>query len=113
MKKGQIREGIVIDVKFPNKGIVKLLPPVSAEPGIPVKEADAGIQAEEQEEYCTIKNGLPGQRISLMITKVVFCRCLPLHLMKYRHPAPTSEPAGAVHTCPFLMKNSSVSRKNK
>ena len=70
MKKGQIREGIVIDVKFPNKGIVKLLPPVSAEPGIPVKEADAGIQAEEQEEYCTIKNGLPGQRISLMITKV-------------------------------------------
>ena len=36
MKKGQIREGIVIDVKFPNKGIVKLLPPVSAEPGIPV-----------------------------------------------------------------------------
>lgn len=70
MKKGQIREGIVIDVKFPNKGIVKLLPPVSAEPGIPVKEAEAGIQAEEQEEYCTIKNGLPGQRLSLMITKV-------------------------------------------
>lgn len=70
MKKGQIREGIVIDVKFPNKGIVKLLPPVSAEPGIPVEEADAGIQAEEREEYCTIKNGLPGQRISLMITKV-------------------------------------------
>ena len=26
MKKGQIREGIVMDVKFPNKGNVKLMP---------------------------------------------------------------------------------------
>lgn len=70
MKKGQIREGIVIDVKFPNKGIVKLLPAAGEEPEKPAKEVAADIPTEEREEYCTIKNGLPGQRISLMITKV-------------------------------------------
>nr|WP_308625446.1 23S rRNA (uracil(1939)-C(5))-methyltransferase RlmD [uncultured Eisenbergiella sp.] len=70
MKKGQIREGIVIDVKFPNKGIVKLLPAAGEEPEKPAKEVAADIPTEEREEYCTIKNVLPGQRLSLMITKV-------------------------------------------
>ena len=28
------------------------------------------IQAEEKEEFCTVKNVLPGQHLSLMITKV-------------------------------------------
>lgn len=31
MKKGQIREGIVMDVKFPNKGNVKLMPAAADE----------------------------------------------------------------------------------
>lgn len=75
MKKGQIREGIVMDVKFPNKGNVKLMPAsADAEAKSSMKENGTEerscIQAEEKEEFCTVKNVLPGQHLSLMITKV-------------------------------------------
>lgn len=75
MKKGQIREGIVMDVKFPNKGNVKLMPAsADAEAKSSMKENGTEerscIQAEEKEEICTVKNVLPGQHLSLMITKV-------------------------------------------
>lgn len=50
MKKGQIREGIVTEVKFPNKGVVELLP--------------------VQGEFAAVKNVLPGQKISIMINKI-------------------------------------------
>ena len=56
MKKGEIREGIVEKVKFPNKGCVRLLP---------IEE-----QKEEKTEYAEVKNVIPGQRISVRITKV-------------------------------------------
>ena len=56
MKKGEIREGIVEKVKFPNKGCVRLLP--------------AEEQKEEKAEYAEVKNVIPGQRISVRITKV-------------------------------------------
>ena len=56
MKKGEIREGIVEKVKFPNKGCVRLLP--------------AEEQAEGEAEYAAVKNVIPGQRISVRITKV-------------------------------------------
>ena len=56
MKKGEIREGIVEKVKFPNKGCVRLLP--------------AEEQAEGEAEYAAVKNAIPGQRISVRITKV-------------------------------------------
>ena len=56
MKKGEIREGIVEKVKFPNKGCVRLLP--------------AEKQAEGEAEYAAVKNVIPGQRISVRITKV-------------------------------------------
>jgi 23S rRNA (uracil-5-)-methyltransferase RumA len=46
MKKGEIYEGIVKELKFPNKGIV-----------------------ESEGEKCTVKNTIPGQRISFRVTK--------------------------------------------
>jgi len=48
MKKGQIYEGIIECVDFPNKGIV-FVP--------------------EEEQYVTVKNGIPGQKIRFMINK--------------------------------------------
>ena len=48
MKKGQIYEGIIERVDFPNKGIV-FVP--------------------EEEQYVTVKNGIPGQKIRFMINK--------------------------------------------
>lgn len=120
MKKGQIREGIVMDVKFPNKGNVKLMPAsADAEAKSNMKENGTEerscIQAEEKEEFCTVKNVLPGQHLSLMITKVRkgkgegrVLQFLRLHPMRFRLPAPISETAAAVHTWPCLMKNSSA-----
>ena len=46
MKKGQIIEGVVERVDFPNKGIVNTA-----------------------EGICTVKNVLPGQKITLMVQK--------------------------------------------
>ena len=46
MKKGEIREGIVSEVKFPNKGNVRLLPKEGEENG--------------RDEWATVKNVLPG-----------------------------------------------------
>ena len=46
MKKGQVYEGIVERVDFPNKGIVRV-----------------------EEEACVVKNSLPGQKISFCVTK--------------------------------------------
>lgn len=46
MKKGQVYEGIVERVDFPNKGVVRV-----------------------GEETCVVKNSLPGQKISLCINK--------------------------------------------
>lgn len=47
MKKGQVYEGIVERVDFPNKGMVRV-----------------------GEETCTVKNSLPGQKISFCVNKV-------------------------------------------
>ncbi|HJA92227.1 MAG TPA: 23S rRNA (uracil(1939)-C(5))-methyltransferase RlmD [Candidatus Eisenbergiella merdipullorum] len=63
MKKGEIREGIVEQVKFPNKGQVRLLPQPS--------EEDGAEKAENKcPEYVTVKNVIPGQKLSIRITKV-------------------------------------------
>ena len=48
MKKGQIYEGIIERVDFPNKGMVFVA---------------------EEEQYVTVKNGIPGQKIRFMINK--------------------------------------------
>ncbi|MBD9124622.1 MAG: 23S rRNA (uracil(1939)-C(5))-methyltransferase RlmD [Lachnospiraceae bacterium] len=55
MKKGQIRTGVVRNVKFPNRAMVVLEPLESAADG---------------EEICEVKGALPGQKISVVITKV-------------------------------------------
>ncbi|MDE5679318.1 MAG: 23S rRNA (uracil-5-)-methyltransferase RumA, partial [Lachnospiraceae bacterium] len=47
MKKGQVYEGIVERVDFPNKGVVRV-----------------------GEETCIIKNSLPGQKVSFCVNKV-------------------------------------------
>jgi len=47
MKKGQVYEGVVEHVDFPNKGIVKV-----------------------GEEICVVKNSLPGQKISFCVNKI-------------------------------------------
>ena len=49
MKKGQICEGIIERVDFPNKGKV-LIP--------------------EEDRYVTVKNGVPGQKVSISVNKV-------------------------------------------
>ncbi|MDO4332447.1 MAG: 23S rRNA (uracil(1939)-C(5))-methyltransferase RlmD [Eubacteriales bacterium] len=56
MKKGQIRTGIVESVKFPNKALVRLEPLETLET--------------EGQEYCVVKGALPGQQVSLVVTKV-------------------------------------------
>ena len=55
MKKGQIRTGVVRNVKFPNRAMVVLEPLEGAADG---------------EEICEVKGALPGQKISVIITKV-------------------------------------------
>ncbi len=52
MKKGEIREGVVTEVRFPNRGMVRL-----------------DSATEEGEARVTVKNVLPGQRIALRICK--------------------------------------------
>lgn len=76
------------------------------------------IQAEEKEEFCTVKNVLPGQHLSLMITKVRKGKgrkgaagSCSLHPTRFRLPAPISETAAAVHTWPCLMKTARPERK--
>ena len=51
MKKGQILEGIVERVDFPNKGIVRT------------------VEENGEEAFCLVKNVLPGQRISFCVQK--------------------------------------------
>lgn len=54
-EKGQIRTGVVRNVKFPNRAMVVLEPLEGAADG---------------EEICEVKGALPGQKISVIITKV-------------------------------------------
>ena len=48
MKKGQIYEGIIEKVEFPNKGKVYI---------------------SEEKQYVTVKNGIPGQQVRFVIQK--------------------------------------------
>ena len=58
MKKGQLRSGRVETVKFPNKAEVLLDPLMEGE------------SQDGQREICIVKGALPGQRVSLTVTKV-------------------------------------------
>ena len=48
MKKGQIFEGIIEKVEFPNKG---------------------KVYVPQEEQYVVVKNGIPGQKIRFVIQK--------------------------------------------
>lgn len=48
MKKGQILEGVIVKVDFPNKGLVQVL---------------------EEEQQVTVKNGISGQKIRFVVNK--------------------------------------------
>ncbi len=48
MKKGQILEGVIEKVEFPNKGLVYVV---------------------EEDQYVLVKNGIPGQKIRFGINK--------------------------------------------
>jgi len=56
MKKGQIVEGIVERVDFPNKGVVRV--------------EEIAENGEKKTSYCVVKNVIPGQKISIMVKKV-------------------------------------------
>ena len=52
MKKGQMCEGVIEYIDFPNKGRVKV-----------------------EDQYVTVKNGIPGQKIRFVINKKRKDRC--------------------------------------
>ena len=56
MKKGQIVEGIVERIEFPNKGVVRV--------------EELLENGEKKTSYCVVKNVIPGQKISLGVKKV-------------------------------------------
>lgn len=65
MKKGQVYEGIVDHVEFPNKGIV-----LQAVKYVEGSEVENSTDANEVEETKVIvKNGLPGQKIRFAVNK--------------------------------------------
>ncbi len=72
MKKGQILEGIVERVDFPNKGVVR------------VREENG------EEAVCIVKNVLPGQKVSFCVQKKRgrkaegFWRCSGRRRMRWR-----------------------------
>lgn len=98
MKKGQIRTGRVESLKFPNKAVVRLEPlqpegeEAARRTGAEVVQETAGeeaaqatdaeaargtgeeavqaVSADAPAEYCMVKGALPGQRVSVVVTKV-------------------------------------------
>ena len=66
MKKGQLYTGTVTDVKFPNKGIVRVDP----------YEGGSGESTDGQgSESCIVKNTIEGQRISFVVNKKKGGKC--------------------------------------
>lgn len=66
MKKGQIYEGVVEKVKFPNKGIISravLVPEAESK-----ERTDLG-ETPVEECFVTVKNTIPGQRVRFAVTK--------------------------------------------
>ena len=86
MKKGEIYEGIIESIDFPNKGNVWV---------------DAGDGAEPV--HVIVKNGIPGN--VKIVVRAVFWKSLKDPLRKNGiRSAINSQPAAAVCTRPWLMK---------
>ena len=83
MKKGQVYEGSVVRVDFPNKGIVCV-----------------------GEETAVVKNSLPGQKVKFSVNKVRKGKAEGSHLWKPDGRVPFLGYAADVPICRFPMKNS-------
>ena len=83
MKKGQIIEGMVERVEFPNKGIVRT--------------EDGG--------RVIVKNAVPGQKVSASINKVRKGKCEG-RLLEVLEPVSMPESAEAAHIRRCLMRSS-------
>ena len=96
MKKGQVLEGVVTRIDFPNKGIV-----------------------ETEEGICMVKNALPGQRVRCSVNKVRKGKAEGRLLEVVRRAPQETAPvlilasAAAVFISPFLMRSSFKSRKHR
>ncbi len=71
MKKGQMYSGIVTEVRFPNKGIVRVEAVCDSEDG---KSVPPGGEL-TQNEVCTVKNVVKGQRVSFVVNKKKGGKC--------------------------------------
>ena len=95
MKKGQVYEGVIESVDFPNKGKIRLT---------------------EEDKIVVVKNGLVGQKVRFSVNKIrkekAEGRILEVlerkRRQKFRHPVRILENVVDAHTRIFLTKNSSV-----
>lgn len=97
MKKGQIYEGVVERVEFPNKGIIRC-----------------------EEETAVVKNVIPGQKVSFLVNKKRkgkaegrLLEVLERRPMNRRQTVRILRPVGDVLIRMFLMKSSLNSKKTK
>ena len=87
MKKGQVYEGRIETVEFPNKGKIYL---------------------PEEEKTVIVKNGVPGQKVRFSVNKIRKGKAEGWNLLKKRFPQAVliSDNAGAVRIKIFPMKSS-------
>ncbi len=70
MKKGQVLEGIIERVEFPNKGIVRVTDKEnSGKERAERKEADKAGYSIQDADTVIVKNGIPGQKIKFCVNK--------------------------------------------
>lgn len=70
MKKGQVLEGIIERVEFPNKGIVRVTDKEnSGKERAERKEADKAGHSIQDADTVIVKNGIPGQKIKFCVNK--------------------------------------------
>ena len=79
MKKGEIFEGIIENIEFPNKGIVR------------VKD-----EASEEMVRVIVKNGMPGQKVRFQINKKRKKKHASRHAKNFRPAA-----AVCIRQCPI------------
>ena len=92
MKKGQVYEGIIESVEFPNKGRIYL---------------------PEEDRWVVVKNGVPGQKVRFSVNKIrkgrqkgVFWKYWNRQPARFRQPVHISDSAEAVLIRIFRMKSS-------
>ena len=92
MKKGQVYEGTIESVEFPNKGRIYL---------------------PEEDRWVVVKNGVPGQKVRFSVNKIrkgkaegVFWKYWNRQPARFRQPVHISDSAEAVLIRIFRMKSS-------